>query len=34
MPNSMNIVPPTPEVTQGPEWAEDINTILTTIIVP
>ena len=28
----MNIVPPTPEVTQGPEWAEDINTILTTTI--
>lgn len=32
MPNSMNIVPPTPEVTQGPEWAEDINTVLTTTI--
>jgi len=28
----MNITPPTPEVTQGPEWAEDINTILTTTI--
>jgi len=28
----MNITPPTPEVTQGPEWAQDINTILTTTI--
>ena len=30
MPNSMNIVPPVPGTTPGPEWASDINDILTT----
>ena len=32
MPNSMNINPPTPSVTPGPQWAQEINDILTNII--
>jgi hypothetical protein len=32
MPNSMNITPPVVGVTAGPEWAQEINNILTNVI--